>query len=324
MAAEFNIPQAYSSLEELFNSPEIDGVSIATPPFLHAEMAQQAIAAGKHVLLEKPMTLNLSEATTLYHLAQDTGIVAAMDFEYRGVPTWMRLAELLDEGYVGQKRLVKIDWLMSSRANPDRGWNWYAQKDKGGGALGALGSHTFDYIAWLFGPVQRMLAQLHTSIGQRPDPNEGGRLKPVDADDTALLTLELADGTPCQVSLSSATYGGRGHWLEVYGDGGTLILGSSNQQDYVHGFRLLGAPAGETPVELEIPNRLAFPRSYPDGRLAPFLRTIDRWVQGIDSGVAIAPSFREGVYSQLLMDLTHASSEQQAWLDVPRLETVLG
>ncbi|WP_159789189.1 Gfo/Idh/MocA family protein [Sodalinema gerasimenkoae] len=323
VANEFNIAQAYSSLEDLFNSPEIDAVSIATPPFLHAEMAQQAIAAGKHVLLEKPMTLNVSEATTLYHLAQEKGIVAAMDFEYRGVPTWMRLAELLEDGYVGQKRLIKIDWLMASRANPERVWDWYAQKDKGGGALGALGSHTFDYIAWLFGPVQRMFAQLHTSISQRPDPSEGGHLKPVDADDTALLTLELADGTPCQVSISSATYGGRGHWVEVYGDAGTLILGSSNQQDYVHGFRLLGAQGGNSPVELEIPHRLAFPRSYPDGRLAPFLRTIDRWVQGIDSGVAIAPSFREGVYSQLLMDLTHESSQQQTWLDVPTLETVL-
>lgn len=323
VASEFNIPQAYSSLEELFNSPDIDAVSIATPPFLHGEMAQQAIAAGKHVLLEKPMALSLAEAKTLYHLAQDKGIVAAMDFEYRGVPTWMRLAELLEEGYVGQKRLIKIDWLMSSRANPERGWNWYAQKDKGGGALGALGSHTFDYIAWLFGPVQRLFAQVTTAIAERPDPNEGGILKPVDADDTALLTLELADGTPCQVSISSVTYAGRGHWLEVYGDAGTLILGSHNQKDYVHGFKLLGSKGGKPPLELDIPERLVFPRSYPDGRLAPFLRTIDRWVQGIDSGVAIAPSFREGVYSQLLMDLTHESSQHQGWVDVPSLDDVL-
>ena len=57
--------------------------------------------------------------------------------------------------------------------------------------------------------------------------------------------LELADGTPCQLSISSVTYNGRGHWLEIYGDKGTLVLGSDNLKDYVHGFKFLAAPAGK-------------------------------------------------------------------------------
>ncbi|MGC9504398.1 Gfo/Idh/MocA family protein [Baaleninema sp.] len=324
VAKEFNIAHACDSLEQVLNLPDVDAVSISTPPFLHYDMAKAAIDAGKHVLLEKPTALNVSDARNLYELANKKGVVTTMDFEYRVVPTWQRLAELLAEGYVGNKRLVKIDWLMSSRANPDRGWNWYAQKDKGGGALGALGSHTFDYMAWLFGPVKRMFAQLNTSICDRPDSAEDGKRKPVDADDTALLMVEFADGTPAQVSLSSVAYSGRGHWVEVYGDGGTLVLGSGNQQDYVHGFRLMGSQNGEPLTELEIPERLTFPRTYPDGRLAPFVRMVDLWVQGIDGGRSIEPSFREGVYSQLLMDLTHESSETGQWVEVPKLAVFLG
>ncbi|HIK51764.1 MAG TPA: Gfo/Idh/MocA family oxidoreductase [Oscillatoriales cyanobacterium M59_W2019_021] len=323
IAGEFEIPHACQTVEELVALPEIDAVSIATPPFLHYEMAKTAIAAGKHILLEKPTTLTADEARELYQMATANGVVAAMDFEYRFVPAWQRLAELLAEGYVGTPRLVKIDWLMSSRANSDRPWNWYAQKEKGGGALGALGSHTFDYIAWLFGSVRRLSAKLSTSITERPDPAEGGKLKPVDADDTAFAMLELADRTPVQVSISSVAYGGRGHWVEVYGSNGSLILGSDNQKDYVHGFRLWGTKAGEATTELSVPQRLEFPQTYADGRLAPFLRTIDRWVQGIDGGKMLSPSLREGVYSQLLMDLTHESSATGNWVDVPDLDAFL-
>jgi len=323
IASTHNIPHACDRLEDALALPDVAAVSISTPPFLHYEMAKTVLQAGKHLLLEKPMTLSVVEARELYQLATAKGVVAMMDFEFRFVPAWQLLAEYLAEGYVGQKRLVKIDWLVSSRADAQRPWNWYAQKDKGGGALGAVGSHAFDYISWLFGPVNRLSAQLSTAIPERLDPADGGKLKPVDADDTCILMLELADGTPCQVCISSVTYQGRGHFVEVYGDRGTLVLGSDNQKDYVHGFHLLAAPAGKTLAEVEIPNRLAFSQTFTDGRLAPFIRVVDQWVQGIDAGKGMRPSLREGLYSQLLMDLTHQSNETARWVEVPSLETFL-
>ncbi len=317
IARTYDIPHACQTIEALVSLPELEAVTISTPPFLHYEMAKTVLQANKHLLLEKPTTLTVAEAKELDQIAAASRAIVTMDFEYRFVPAWQRLAELLAEGYVGQKRLVKIDWLMSSRANPSRGWNWYAQKSKGGGALGALGSHAFDYIAWLFGGVRRLSAQLSTSIVERPDPAQDNILKPVDADDTCLLTMELADGTPCQMGISSVAYSGRGHWVEVYGDRGTLVLGSSNQKDYIYGFGLWGSHNGEALTELEIPSRLEFPYLHPDGRLSAFLRVVDRWVQGIDLGESIAPSLQDGVYSQLLMDLTHESDRTGRWIEVP-------
>ncbi|TVQ64396.1 MAG: gfo/Idh/MocA family oxidoreductase, partial [Spirulina sp. DLM2.Bin59] len=226
-------------------------------------------------------------------------------------------------GMVGKPRLIKMDWLVVSRADPSRPWNWYARKDQGGGALGAIGSHAFDMIYWLFGEVRSLSGQLSCAIPQRPDPQANNQLKPVDADDTALIWLELADGTPVQITLSSVTYQGRGHWLEVYGDEGTLILGSDNLKDYVHGFRLWTAAAGQTLTEQEIPKRLAFPQAFTDGRLAPFIRVVDHWVDCITRGQNAAPSLVEGVYSQCLMDLTHQSHEERRWLTVPALNRLV-
>ncbi len=317
IAQTYGIPHACTHIEALVALPEVDAVSITTPPFLHYPMAKTVLQAGKHLFLEKPVTLVAREAEELQQLAIVHQRVTAVNFEFRCVPAWMQLAELLKAGYVGKPRLIKVDWLVSSRADATRPWNWYAQAALGGGALGAIGSHAFDYITWLFAPVKQLCARLNVSVPQRPDP-VSRELKPVDADDICQIMLELTDGTPCQMTLAATTYQGRGHWLEVYGDRGTLVLGSSNQNDYVHGFQLWGSHQGEPLVELPISDRFAFPQTYPDGRIAPTLRIIDRWIQGIDQGAALAPSLQEGVAAQKLMDLARQSNQSGQWVQVPR------
>ncbi len=314
---------AYNDLNKILSLSEVDAVSISTPPFLHYDMAKKVLEAKKHLLLEKPMAMNATQVKELYHLAEAQGVSAIADFEFRYVPAWQLLAEHLKDDYVGKKRLIKIDWLVTSRANPKRDWNWYSRQDAGGGALGAVASHAFDYISWLFGSVSRLCGYLNCAIPERPDHNDGGKMKPVDADDTCLIMLELDDGTPVQLSISSVTYGGRGHWVEIYGEKGTLVLGSSNLKDYVHGFELFAAPAGKSLKKVSVPKKLDFNQVFTDGRLAPFIRVVDRFVASIDSGKSLVPSLKEGVYSQLLMDLTHKSHQQKGWVNVPSLEAFI-
>ncbi|AKG23812.1 Gfo/Idh/MocA family protein [Calothrix sp. 336/3] len=322
IASKYNIPCFSDSLTEILALPELDAVSISTPPFTHYEMAKQVLESGKHLLLEKPVTLNVQEAQELYLLAQAKKLVATVDFEFRFVPAWLLFQELLSQGYVGDRRLIRIDWLGASRADASRPWNWYSQKALGGGALGSLGSHAFDYIYWLFGAVSRLSAHFSTAIPQRPDAQTGA-LKSVDSDDTCMLMLELADGTPCQLTISSVVHAPRPHWIEVYGDRGTLVLGSENQKDYIHGFRVWAAPPGKPLSEIEIPPRLLFPENHSDGRVSAFLRVVDNWVEAINNGREIIPSLRDGVYSQLLMDLAHNSHEHSSWVKIPNLDTFL-
>ncbi len=316
IAREHAIPAAYSDYDALLADPRVAAVAVTTPPFTHADLAGRALAAGKHLLLEKPTALSYAEAVALEQQARAQDLVTALDFEYRFVPVWQQAERLLRQDVIGQPYLIRLDWLMSSRADASRPWNWYAQANLGGGALGALGSHSFDYLHWLFGPARRLRASLYTAIAARPDPLSG-ELRPVDSDDTCLIDLELPDGVPCRVSLSSVCRAGRGHWLEVYGDRGTLVIGSDNQQDYVHGHRLWFTPAGEATQEVTVDADLEFPRTWPDGRIAPVLRVIEDWAERILSGQQKAPGLAEGCYSQLLMDRCHDSHRQGgAWVDV--------
>jgi len=316
IAAKFGIAHACDRLEDLLALPSVQAVTISTPPSFHYEQAKAAIAAGKHILLEKPVTMNAQEAIDLYRLAQERQVITATDFEFRCVPQWRYLQDLLNNNHVGKKRLITIDWLVQGRADPKRVWNWYSQKAYGGGALGAIGSHVFDYVRWLFGDIKSISAQLSTGINERPDAD--GVMRSVDADDTCNILLELTDGTPCNICLSTVTYRGRGHWLTVYGEKGTLVLGSSNQADYVHGFNLHQGRLDRPEMEvMALPAAYELPKTYSDGRLAPVLAVCDRWVKAIQSDQPMTPSLYEGAWSQTLMDLAQESHQQRRWIDVP-------
>ncbi len=309
---------ASDSLTEILAQPSVQAVTLATPPFAHYNMAKAIIQAGKHLLLEKPVTLSVGEAKHLQQLAEEHAVMVVPDFEFRYIPAWQYFAALLQQNIIGQKRLIKIDWVASSRASSQRAWDWYAQKKLGGGALGSIGSHTFDYVNWLFGPAVEIGATLSTSITERPDPTTG-EMKPVDSDDVCAIALTLADGTLCQITLSAVSYAGRGHWIEVYGDKGTLVIGNPSQSDYVNGFGVYFSEAGNELKEMPVPKEFDFPKVYADGRIAPFVRVVDHWVSCIDAAQASAPAMPEGVYSQLLMDLTHRSHEGKTRLSIPVL-----
>lgn len=318
VASHNNIPLATDSLAKILAQDNVQAVTLATPPFAHYNMAKDIIQAGKHLLIEKPVTLTVEEAEHLQQLAIQNNVIVVPDFEFRFIPEWQHFANLLEKGIVGKKRLIKIDWIASSRASSDRAWNWYAQKELGGGALGSIGSHTFDYINWLFGRATSLCAHLNTSIPKRPDPTTG-TLKPVTSDDVCSITLNLADDTLCQITLSAVSYAGRGHYIEVYGDKGTLVIGNPSQKDYVNGFKVYASELGADLQEVPTPEDLKFPKVYSDGRIAPFVRVVNHWVNCIDSGQVSAPSMTEGIYSQRLMDLTHRSNQIRTQIIVPPL-----
>jgi predicted dehydrogenase len=148
----------FERYEALLDDPRVQALVIATPPEPRFALAQAAIAAGKHLLLEKPVALEASQIEELQRQALSAGVSVAVDFEYRAVPAFQQLAALLRQGAVGEPWLVKLDWLMGSRADASRPWNWYSQRAAGGGVLGSLGTHAFDTLHWLLGPTWRTAA----------------------------------------------------------------------------------------------------------------------------------------------------------------------
>ena len=292
----------YDDWDALLADPAVEAVVIATPPAPRFELARRALEAGKHLLLEKPIALHTDQARELQRLAMARGLSVAVDYEYRAVPLFMQADRLLRAGAVGIPWLVKLDWLMGSRSDPERGWNWYSQADQGGGVIGALGTHAFDMLAWLIGPVASLHALNSVSIQQRPHPDGG--LAPVDASDVSLVQASLQwQGrpelpVPAQVCLSSVSRNGRGFCLDITGSDGSLMLSSSNQKDYVHGFELQHAALGESFRSVPADDDLAFDQTWSDGRIAPVARVLGWWAQSIRSGRPMIPGLAEGVQSR--------------------------
>jgi predicted dehydrogenase len=288
--------------------PRVEAVVIATPPAPRFDLARQALEAGKHLLLEKPVALEAEAIEELQRLAIRRNLCVAVDFEYRAVPVFQQLASLIAEGVLGEPWLVKLDWLMASRADAGRPWSWYSQAAAGGGVLGALGTHAFDILHWLIGPAELQAARLSTAIRERPlpGPKEATTMAAVDAEDIALIQLDLSDSRgrrlPAQVNLASVTRAGRGCWIELYGRDATLVLGSSNQADYVHGFQLAIARPGETLRPVAADPELAFERTWEDGRIAPVRRLIGWWASAASEGRPMVPGLAEAAASQGLCD----------------------
>ncbi|MFZ9754089.1 MAG: Gfo/Idh/MocA family protein [Cyanobium sp.] len=299
-----------SDFEALLADPAIEALVIATPPAPRFDLARRALEAGKHLLLEKPVALDGFQVEELQRLALRRRLTVAVDFEYRAVPLFQQLAALLDQGVLGEPWLVKLDWLMSSRADPARPWTWYSQAASGGGVLGALGTHAFDLLHWLVGPGTLKAARLSTAIRERPLPATGAdgstRMAGVDAEDIALLQLDLEDQrgrvVPAQINLAAVTRQGRGCWLEFYGSEATLVLGSSNQADYVHGFQLWMARPGEPLRALPADPALAWPRTWEDGRIAPVRRLLGWWAEAARQNRPMVPGLAEAALSQRLCD----------------------
>ncbi|APD47270.1 Gfo/Idh/MocA family oxidoreductase [Synechococcus sp. CS-602] len=303
----------FSDFEALLADPGIEAVVIATPPAPRFELACAALKAGKHLLLEKPVCLEAEQVLELQRLAISAGLSVAVDFEYRAVPLFQQLEALLRAGAIGDPWLVTMDWLMGSRADASRPWSWYSQRSEGGGVLGALGTHAFDILQWLVGPCTALSASLATAIPERPLPDGSGRQGRVDADDSALLGLELegerGQRIPAQLALSSVTRQGRGCWLELHGSEGALVLGSDNRSDYVHGFQLWQA-SGSGPLQLLAPDpNLAFAQTWVDGRIAPVARLHQAWSDSVREGRPMLPGLAEGYRSQRCCDRALLAAE---------------
>tara|TARA_B100000700_G_scaffold323346_1_gene426910 strand:- start:46 stop:1149 length:1104 start_codon:yes stop_codon:yes gene_type:complete len=301
---------AYKNWEDLLNDPQIEGIIIATPPAPRYQLALEAIKAGKHLLLEKPTCLNFHEVMELQRNALTRNLKIAVDYEYRAVPLFMQAKRIINEKELYEPYFVKLDWLMSSRANTDKPWNWYSDKDSGGGVLGALGTHAFDMIHWLIGPIYSLSTINSTSIKERYCPLSK-TTKNVTSEDVSISQLEIKSINnnliPGQVNLSSITKQSKGFSLEIYSKNGTLILSSENQKDYVHGFGLWFSYKGDVLKNIQPDSDLAFSKIWTDGRIAPVASVQNWWAQSIKDDIPIIPGLVEGLASQKVCDIAKES-----------------
>ncbi|MBT8488410.1 MAG: Gfo/Idh/MocA family oxidoreductase, partial [Gemmatimonadetes bacterium] len=199
-AEAFDVPHAYDDWESMLAQHELDLVCIATPTDLHEAQTLAAVDAGAHVLCEKPTAMNAAEAARMLAAAEAKGRVHMIDHELRFNPNRMRIAELIADGSLGEIRHVDITNVSTTWADPasrPQG-DWWSLAERGGGRLGANGSHQVDLLRWWLGEVAWVTGAAQTMV---PDRRDRGTGEPwtASADDMAHFTVEMQSGAVAQV-----------------------------------------------------------------------------------------------------------------------------
>ena len=229
VAREFGLPHVFDDGVELARSSEVDVVIVSSTPDSHARYAIAALEAGKHVLCEKPMALDAYEAAQMLAAAQRRpDRLAWVDHELRYEPNRRRARELIRSGAIGEVRHLELSLKPYLRGDgrpqpSDAPWTWWFDGARGGGILGAVGSHLIDLCRfWTGSEVTYVAGLVETFVPERRDEN--GTWRPVTADDFTSSVLRLASGAVATITLSAVAHHGPGHLAQVTGSEGTLVL----------------------------------------------------------------------------------------------------
>ncbi|MGO9877262.1 MAG: Gfo/Idh/MocA family protein [Acidimicrobiia bacterium] len=162
-AERLGVPNVAASLGDALTFAGVDAVTIATPPFAHCALAIEACDAGRHVICEKPFALDAIEAAAMVAAADRAGVTALVGHEFRWTPERALVARVIAGGLIGEPRLATLVQYVPLVADPNtRVPDWWFDAARGGGWLGASGSHLVDQVRTWFGDVVSVSASLPT------------------------------------------------------------------------------------------------------------------------------------------------------------------
>ena len=312
IARQLGVARAYDSWERLVGDDRITAVVIAVPPARHHDMVVAALRAGKHVLCEKPLGLGSDQAQDMTRMSQETGLVGMVNYMFRMAPERLRLKELLVANRIGRIIRVNVEWTLRGRAAYSTSPSWQFDPSLGGGVLFGFGSHVVDYLEWLLGPIRSVAAHL----GVRGALSEEARQRRELAEDTMDALLLMGDDIPVSVTVSNAVSSGRGHWLTIYGERGSLAVGNANLGDAVLGTGLFESNAGVSElrrIDVEPPGETGIR----DGRILLVRRLAETFISAIRAGGPAAPSFADGWRAHVVMEVIRAAHRQGSWIAMP-------
>ena len=300
-AREFGLAHVFTDGTDLARSPDVDLVVVSSTPDSHARYAIAALEAGKHVLCEKPMALDGFEAAQMVTASeQHPDRLAWIDHELRYEPNRRRARELIRANAIGEVRHIELSLKPYLRGDgrpqaSDAPWNWWFDAARGGGILGAVGSHLIDLCRfWTGSEITYVAGLAEAFVTQRRD--ETGTMRPVTADDFASCVLQTGSGAVATVTLSTVAHHGPGHLGQVTGSEGTLVLSGETKLE-------LGKAGG--PLEdISAPDDL-WEKTKPNNMWArAFVRLMREMVQVIGGAMPQGEpaTFRDGWQVQRVLD----------------------
>jgi predicted dehydrogenase len=204
IAREKQIPNAFASLPAMLAECELDVVTIASPPFEHRAGVLAALAAGKHVMCEKPFALSVDEAHEMLDASRSAGAACGVAHEFRFVPQIQAVKELLVNNHLEPPRDLELTLLRSNlRGSERRPRGWWFERERGGGLAGAVLSHLIDQATWLAGRApQRVSGFLRIAGAERHD--ERGTFTST-VDDGAFALIDYGRGLVARLTADATT-----------------------------------------------------------------------------------------------------------------------
>ncbi len=289
------VPQQYTDIDEMLSRDDIDVVTVAVPNRFHGHYAIKALEAGKHVIVEKPLTTSITEAQKIVELSERNQLVVGYAEELCYIPKFRRMKQIADSGGLGEVYMVKQ---AEKHAGPYSPW-FFTREGAGGGILMDMGCHSIEFCRWFMDkkPVSRVYAHMNTYLHKQGE-----------VEDHVILTMEFEDGTIGQVESSWALKGGMDSIAEAYGTKGVvygdLLRGMGLRAYSEEGFApepnnraLLGGPES---VGWSFPDYdWLWNNGYPQ-EMADFLDAIRNGTQPVESardGLAVLEIMLAGYYS---------------------------
>jgi predicted dehydrogenase len=338
-AAKIGVARGYGSLDELLDDERVEVVHVTSPNNMHFPQVKQILAAGRHVICEKPLAMDARESGELVGLAQQSGKVAAVNFNIRFYPHKQHLRAAVAGGALGEVRLITgryfQDWLML-----DTDWNWRLEPEIGGQlrAVGDIGSHWLDLTSFITGRrVEAVMADMATFIKKRHMPEgpvESFALersantveREIRTEDTATILLRYDNGARGMVAVSQISAGHKNTLqYEIDGSAGAAAWDSERPDELWLGFR--GRPnetlSRDAALMTDAGREAA---ALPAGHVEGFADTFAALFRAVYADVAEGKmranppyaTFADGHEEMLVGDAIALSASEERWVDVAR------
>lgn len=336
-AAQLRVAKAYGSYKKMLADDDIDVVHNCTPNHLHFDTNCRILEAGKHVVSEKPLAVSSAQSAKLVKLAKKTGLVNAVNFNYRYYPLVQHAAMMAQNNALGKIFSVQgcymQDWLLY-----DTDWNWrlepkYAGPSK---AIADIGSHWFDLIQFITGKkITRVIADLFRLHTYRKKPKSaadtfsGKELKPsqytktrINTEDGGHILIEFADGTKGMVCVSQVASGRKNHiCFELNGSEQSLWWDHERPNELMMGHR-------NRPNQLMLKDAVLMDSSirdyahYPAGHnegyptcVKNFCRNVYRYIRDRRRKIDFA-TFEDGHNANVIIEAVLKSNQTQKWVTI--------
>lgn len=325
-AAKWGYESTETDWRKLIARKDIDAVDICTPNNLHKEMAIACAEAGKMILCEKPLAMNVAEGEAMCAAVDKAKVANTVWYNYRRVPAIALAKQLIDDGKLGR--------IFHYRANFLQDWTIAEDLPQGGAALwrldaaaagsgvtGDLLAHCIDTAIWLNGGVSNVTAMTETFVKQRKH-NLTGKVEPVGIDDACAFLCHFGNGS---LGLFESTRYARGHkalyTFEINGEHASIKwdLHDLHRLDYfdhkdegrVRGWRSIHVTDGDHPYMKNwwVPGLQI-------GYEHTFVHQVADFLEGLASGKPISPTFRDALETQKVCDAVLSSAKSGQWADV--------